>query len=711
MKRFLTKIAILSVGLFLGGLIFVSASPSAHAASNERMMDDAVFDNSGSMSAGDIQNFLNQFPNSCLKNFSDEYPVDYFTYNGPANTSSGPASAATIIRRAADLWGINPRVILGKLEQEENLVTGNSGCNLYQYVSAVGFNCPGSIRDAVFRGVPLRTCVQSDGAMGFARQVTKGAWTLKFAKERSIDNLGWMVPDDASTYYYGPFVSAGNHKRCGSCATIYHDGYFNGVDVQTGATASFYNYTPFLNQAFDEIYEGWFGSTYAAAYRAAFAGQSGYPAISPGQSIPAHISFKNTGAVAWYDDASVGTATPGTKPVHLATSSPLNRGSQFGATWYGGNHDRPSVNFAAVYEADGTTLAPDQHIVRTGQIAKFSFIFTATPSQGPGTFRESFNPIAEGNADNFNDVGAFLNVTVKQGYLASFAGQSGYPAILQGQSKSEFIKYKNEGASAWYDDVSLGGAPVGTKPVHLATTSPINRASVFGNSWVGGNRDRPSTTFAKVYEPDGTTLAANQHVVQPGQIARFDINFSAPTNLGPGSYREQFNPVLEGVGPFNPVGAFLDVAVQSATYAQSFAGQSIYPTIQRGNSFTGFIQYKNTGNVAWYDDATAAVAGVKPIHLATASPINRTSIFGNTWAGGNHDRPATTFAKVFEADGTTLAANQHVVQPGQIARFNIVFTTSGTTPLGTFREKFQAIVEGGSVMNDIGAFLDVTVTQ
>ncbi|MBP9827495.1 hypothetical protein KBC99_03390, partial [Candidatus Saccharibacteria bacterium] len=71
-------------------------SGSAKAATNGRMIDDAVFDQSGSMSAGDIQNFLNGFPNSCIKNYSDEMPVAdpnvaYFNY-------SGTGTAAQIIR-------------------------------------------------------------------------------------------------------------------------------------------------------------------------------------------------------------------------------------------------------------------------------------------------------------------------------------------------------------------------------------------------------------------------------------------------------------------------------------------------------------------------------------------------------------------------------------------------------------------------------------
>lgn len=248
MKKFL----LLGLSFIVSIAVCLLLTSNAKAATNERMMDDPIFDAGNSMSAADIQNFLNQFPSSCLKNYTDEFPYDYTNY-------SGNTTAAWIIRRASDLWGINPRVLLAKLEVEENMVTGSSGCAPYQYASAMGFDCPGPTRQANYRGTTITTCVQHDTAMGFARQVTKGAWLLKWAKERSLDNINW--DGDGDIYYYGKFVNAGMHKRCSSCSATYDDGVFQGVDIQTGATASFYNYTPFLNQSVDNIYENWFGST------------------------------------------------------------------------------------------------------------------------------------------------------------------------------------------------------------------------------------------------------------------------------------------------------------------------------------------------------------------------------------------------------------------------------------------------------------------
>lgn len=294
MKKIFTHIARLTASLGL----FLLLAPVAHAATNGRMIDDAVFDNSGTMTTENIQTFLNGFPNGCLKNYTDEMPSSnparaYFDY-------SGTGSAAQIIRRVADNYGVNPRVLLTKLEQESSLVSGSGGCQLWRQASAIGFKCfdGANPRTTTFRGTSIQTCVATDADMGVARQLSKGTWLLKWGKERANGNLNWLVPDDAASTYGGP-MTQGSRKRCASCATVYYDGYWNGVYLESGATASLYNYTPYLNQAFDDIWEGWWGagSTYGTPYRAAFTAQSDYPTILAGQTATGYLEYKNTGSM------------------------------------------------------------------------------------------------------------------------------------------------------------------------------------------------------------------------------------------------------------------------------------------------------------------------------------------------------------------------------------------------------------------------------
>jgi hypothetical protein len=343
-----------------------------------------------------------------------------------------------------------------------------------------------------------------------------------------------------------------------------------------------------------------------------------------------------------------------------------------------------------------------------GQIVEYDFTFTVPAGAAPGFYQEYFQPILEG-ASNWDMGGmAWLGITVeKPTYTATFAGQSPYPSFLQGQSASAYLRYKNMGNVNWYDDTSAGA--VGANPVHLATSNPINRNSIFSATWVGASR--ANATFSKVYESDGTTLAANQHIVQPGQIVEFDFTFKSSQSTAAGIYREYFQPILEGGSTWDMGGqAWLAVTVQTPLYSATYAGQSNYPTIQRGNSASAYFKYKNTGNVSWYDDTSASAAGAKPVHLATSNPINRSSVFSATWPGSN--RAAATFSKVYESDGTTLAANQHIVQPGQIVEFDFIVSTNGSTPLGLSREYFQPILEGGSTWDMGGTvWLGITVTN
>jgi len=176
---------------------------------------------------------------------------------------------------------------------------------------------------------------------------------------------------------------------------------------------------------------------------------------------------------------------------------------------------------------------------------------------------------------------------------------------------------------------------------------------------VGLSCNRPANTFAAVYEPDGTTLATNQHVAQPGQIVKFGFILSAPSSINAGAYKESFQPIAEGSSS-GLFGAWVD--------------QSAYPTIAPSLSSDTSFRIKNTGNTALYDDVSVAhaPANTLPLHLATTNPINRCSAFDSSWPSCN--RIANTFAGVYEPNGTTLAADQHLAQPGQIVKFGFRFS-------------------------------------
>ena len=339
-----------------------------------------------------------------------------------------------MIKDASTIWGINPQVLLATMEKEEGLVRGDGyyGCSNTSFWSAMGYNCPGSATytysaaqitaapDNYAGGVSGEltggagpTCAASAHDVGFSAQVSHGAWQLEFGRQRSEGNGNLSWDGDNSVTYYG-YMTAGSRARYqGGTVSNYsgvvtlNDG--NTVTLTNGATASLYSYTPYI-QSFDTIFEGFFGagSTSAQAYTSSFYSQSSYPTITVGGVASVWLEYSNTGAAPWYDNSSVGSAPSGTLPVHLSTSHPINRGSGFASGWPTAN--RPAATFSAVYESDGVTLAPNQHVVQPGEIAKFSFNMAAN-SVPVGTYPEYFQPIVEGGS-SMNDPGTFLTVTV-----------------------------------------------------------------------------------------------------------------------------------------------------------------------------------------------------------------------------------------------------------------------------------------------------------
>lgn len=244
--------AFLAIGLMAVLITSVAPLKASAAFSANDVMDDSIFNNSRTMSVADIQNFLNQFPNSCLRNLQAPYPDTYFNYGGPV-------SAATVIRRASDLWDINPQVILATLEKESSVVTGNASYGCQYLNTSMGFNCP----DA-------GSCPQNPADAGFSQQVTKGSWLLKMAEERANGRVNYdspLDPDDDRNYYYSGPMTEGYRQRRYDAPLQYFDGLLTidgqTIHVDTGATAAMYFYTPHFhgNQLFVSIFERWFGPT------------------------------------------------------------------------------------------------------------------------------------------------------------------------------------------------------------------------------------------------------------------------------------------------------------------------------------------------------------------------------------------------------------------------------------------------------------------
>lgn len=282
------------VALLLGVLssVFALSTQTVSAATFNRsnVIDNAVFDNYNSMTAAQINNFLNNFPNSCISPNSGFRAIDPIGYSPSGGyIYGGFTSAGQVIYDAAQAYHINPQVLLVTLQKEQSLVAGGSGiCNdpsQHPYAAAVGYGCPDSGTRYSYSNVNLYdrngvmvtnvgpTCVNSASKAGFTQQVIRAAWLLKFGEQRSQGNINWAEihgswnnSDDPQTCYGGP-MTQGTFKICPGGSSTYYSGNYTidgtSIYLQNGATASLYWYTPHFNgnQNFFNLFTNWFGST------------------------------------------------------------------------------------------------------------------------------------------------------------------------------------------------------------------------------------------------------------------------------------------------------------------------------------------------------------------------------------------------------------------------------------------------------------------
>lgn len=285
---------IISLGtaiVFSASLVSLISPGVAMAGFNKNLLiTDSVFNKDTSMTASQIDAFLNSFPSSCISTKNKFTAIEPTGYNPTDGFKYGSAvSAGKIIYNAAQAYDLNPQVLLATLQKEQSLVSGTAGCSKLRYVGAMGYGCPDGGKTYNYssgnfyyiNGVKVTsvngTCVNTKDKAGFTQQVIRGAWLLKFGQQRSLGNVNWAIvrgswnnSDDPDMCYGGP-MTKGTFKRCKNGSSVIYDGYTTidggSVFMGSGATAALYWYTPHLhgNQSFVSIYEGWFGSTQGLA--------------------------------------------------------------------------------------------------------------------------------------------------------------------------------------------------------------------------------------------------------------------------------------------------------------------------------------------------------------------------------------------------------------------------------------------------------------
>lgn len=269
---------------------------------NVNIISDGVMNNTGSMSAGQINLFLNQFTGTCLGTNSGFTTPDPKGFSSGAYQYGGSVDAGTAIRDISVHYNVNPQVLLASLEKEEGLIDRNGNC-LYanpdpapatyngQPVTC-GYNTTYTDCSYACQNSPAGGCVAVALGYacplfckkifnGFSPQISGATWVFRFAQARAEGLMtGYAGYDsgDENICYSGP-MTPGYRQRSSSSSTcngvpgnqlIYYDGSYTDADgntmyISNGATASMLNYTPFYarsytnDKLFHTSFTNWFG--------------------------------------------------------------------------------------------------------------------------------------------------------------------------------------------------------------------------------------------------------------------------------------------------------------------------------------------------------------------------------------------------------------------------------------------------------------------
>ena len=195
-------------------------------------------------------------PYICLTNYYENPNTHVTSFDTRAQKLDGMLSAAEIIYKAAQTYGINPQVLLVMLKKEYGPIYTDNWPLRDQYNTVMGYACPDT--------GPNNTANCNEKYYGFYNQVMDAAWQLNYYKEH-INQYSYQ-PNRINTISYSTSSSCGSKQ----------------VYIENIATASLYIYTPYVpndaalaaypgeapcgsygNRNFFMFFNEWFGSTYS----------------------------------------------------------------------------------------------------------------------------------------------------------------------------------------------------------------------------------------------------------------------------------------------------------------------------------------------------------------------------------------------------------------------------------------------------------------
>lgn len=226
---------VIVLSLFIiGALIFAPSKSVSAEYDGGNLIDNSTFLNANSMSLTAIQNHLiskgsglatRSFALNCYAQDSKER--QWYTAVGAPCDQTVPASH--IIYYTAQVYGLNPQVILATLQKEQSLITSPNPTD-WQINQAMGYGCP---------------TTGGCGASNFFYQIDNGTWALRYHYERANGNFNWWTPSSSwvcgtEKNFYKPNLYPGQNVNFYDEDGVYYRTHF----IVNAATSSLYCYTP-----------------------------------------------------------------------------------------------------------------------------------------------------------------------------------------------------------------------------------------------------------------------------------------------------------------------------------------------------------------------------------------------------------------------------------------------------------------------------------
>lgn len=555
------------------------------------IISDVIFYDNSSMSVQDIQNFLNSKMPNCdtwgtqayngsqtraQYGASRGYPAPYICLK---DYSQNGLSAAQIIKNASDSYSINPKTLIVLLQKEQTLVTDDWPWPS-QYRSATGYGCPDTAPcDAEYYGL--------------YNQLTNAA--RQFRRYATYPSEYRYKPYQSNYIQYNP------NAGCGGTNVV----------IENKATAGLYNYTPYQpnasalnnlygsgdscgaygNRNFWRLYSDWFGSMQInTPFAWSYQGQSTFsdsartssftyvPTVAPGGKIYARVKARNIGNQTWSQSFT-----------NLGVSRPIDRASQFtDSSW--------------ISNSRATRLLESS--VPPGEIGTFEFTIQAPSTTG--TYKEYFNPVAEGRAW-LNDLGLYFTFNVN---TAISAPNSSNTTLEPGQiltknnrllspDSQSALTLQNDGNLVLYSNMitTWNTNALGSSADRLVMQSDgnlvvYNRSNVaLWNTQTGGNPGARLVLQTDgnmvVYSASNTVLWATYTIQNPDHLAYVNTSFTSG-RMYPGQSLDTANRRLHLV--FQPDGNLVLYSPTRALWSTGTDGRQ-----------AAFLALQADGNLVLYD--------------------------------------------------------------------------------------------------------------